>query len=115
MNLSTKPIYLLPAKIPVTITNIRAKIADTNEKMANPLQLSTNLNRTNISTIAAIVSIPEIAIIIRWPFPLHVVISPPASNGKKEDTITPKIEPIMNRIGLAKESSPLFTPQCIPI
>ena len=114
MNLSARPIYSLPVKAPIIITRINVTGADTSEYMAKPFQPSVDLNRINTNIIAAIISIPDITIRIKCILPLQVINSPPASNGKKQATSTPKNELMMKRTGPAMDPFPLFTPQCNP-
>ena len=101
-------------KILEIITKIRDTQAATNENIAKPVQPSVNLNQTNINTIAVICIILVMTIRIKCIFPRQVVISLPASNGKKEATSNPINELAMKRIGPTRDPSLLLTPQCIP-
>ncbi len=99
-------------KITEIITRIDETIAEISEKVAKVLHPSTKANRNHSATIPAIVKRPDVITRPRCIFPLRVMISPPASRGKKTVTRTPKNPLIKNRMGPINEPCPSFMPQC---
>ena len=89
-------------------------IAVINENVAKALHSTTDSNRNHIAIIPAIVSIPVTATRITCIFPRVLLISPPASRGKRSATSIPIIELIKNKMGPIIDPSPLLTPQCNP-
>ena len=88
--------------------------AETREKVAKALQPTTTCNRNQSATIPEIVTIPDPITRIKCIFPLNVLISPPASSGKKNATSMPNTELIKNKRGPKMDPLPSLIPSCNP-
>jgi hypothetical protein len=101
-------------KIAEITTRINETIAEMSENVAKVLHPSTNANLNQSATIPAIVKRPDVATRIRCIFPLRVMISPPASRGKKMATRINKTPLAKNKMGPTNDPCPLFMPPCNP-
>ncbi len=114
MNLSTKPIYFPPTKIPDITTSIKDIIAEAKENQANPIQPSNDFVLNHKKTIDMMTTIPDTTIRIRCNLPRIVFNSPPSPKGKKIVTINTMSALIANKYDPTRPSSPLI-PQSNPI
>ena len=99
MNLSTKPIYGPPPKMPDKTIRTSMTGTEPKENHANPIQCGKALVRNHKKIIDTNTKIPEITIRIRCIFPRKVSNSPPSSRGNKMVTSNPKNALIRNNIG----------------
>jgi len=101
-------------KIAAITIRINETIAEMSENIAKLLHPSTNSNRNQSATIPAIAKRPDATTKTRCIFPLRVMISPPASRGKKVVGRIPKPPLAKNKMGPTIEPCPLFIPPCNP-
>lgn len=113
MNLSTRPMYGPPPKIPDSAIRTSITGTDTNENQAKPIQPVIAFVRNHNKIIDTMTNIPDMMMRIKCNFPLRVTNSPPSSKGKKMGTSNPMNVLIRNNIGPAIEPLPSI-PQSNP-
>ena len=96
-------------KITEIITRINEMIVEISENVVKVLHPPTVANRSNSATLLVFVKSLDVIIRPRSIFPLSVIISSPASSGKKTVTRIPKIH-VKNKMSPINESCSLFIP-----